>query len=111
MKDIALMALLRSESIRFDDVLNFIAERYNYVPSGFRNGDQYNTEGENQGSARVLFLGYLNGLSEVETLTLFGEHYSAVLRHPEGTDHQNIRQFIQHGWSGVSFDRDVLSKK
>jgi HopJ type III effector protein. len=34
-------------------------------------------------------------------LSLFAEHYAAVLATPEATDHQNIRQFMQNGWDGI----------
>ncbi|HAD80214.1 MAG TPA: HopJ type III effector protein, partial [Flavobacteriaceae bacterium] len=44
-------------------------------------------------------------------LKLFAEHYQAVLETPEGTDHNNIRQFMQNGWDGVKFENEVLTKK
>jgi hypothetical protein len=34
-----------------------------------------------------------------------------VLKRPEGTDHQNIRNFMQHGWARVKFDRMPLQPK
>lgn len=111
MKDIQIVQLLKTEKIQFNDVLAFIADNYYYSPSGFKNGAQYNTENENQGSARVLYLAYLHELSKEETLALFGEHYRSVVDTPDGGDHQNIRQFLQHGWSGISFDREVLFKR
>ena len=50
----------------------------------------------------------LNSLSQEQTLALFAEHYAAVLATPEGTDHQNIRQFMQHGWDEVQFQAEAL---
>lgn len=110
MKDIQLLELLKKD-IQFNDVLEVIANGYAYSPSAFKNGDQYNAENENQGSARVLYAAYLNQLTEKETLHLFGEHFQTVLNNPDGTDHQNIRQFLQHGWSGVHFEREVLTRR
>lgn len=102
---------LDSKEIQFKDILDYIAERYDYTPSAFQNGNQYNAEHENQGSARVFSFARLHGLSTEDTLKLFAEHYEAVLSTPEGIDHQNIRQFMQNGWEGVKFDREVLEEK
>ncbi|ENR5726451.1 HopJ type III effector protein, partial [Acinetobacter baumannii] len=41
----------------------------------------------------------------------FAEHYASVLATPEGTDHQNIRQFMQNGWDGVKFEGQALTEK
>ena len=42
-------------------------------------------------------------LSKDVTLWLFGQHYTAVLKDPDGTDHKNIRAFMEGGWSAVTF--------
>lgn len=110
MKDIQLLELLKRD-VQFNEVLEVIANGYLYSPSAFNNGDQYNAENQNQGSARVLYAAHLNQLTEEETLHLFGEHFQSVLNDPEGTDHQNIRQFLKYGWSGVRFEREVLTSK
>jgi HopJ type III effector protein len=34
-----------------------------------------------------------------------------VIEHPEGQDHQNIRQFIKDGWDGIQFESDPLHLK
>ncbi|MBU2268584.1 MAG: HopJ type III effector protein, partial [Bacteroidetes bacterium] len=39
------------------------------------------------------------------------EHYQSVLVNQEGTDHQNIRQFMIHGWDGIEFKDSVLKPK
>lgn len=106
-----LLQQLSAKQIVFKDVLAYIEENYQYTASTFKNGNQQNAETENQGSARVLYFAKLNDLSKEDTLTLFAEHYDAVLSTPDGTDHQNIRQFMLEGWAGVDFDTIVLEKK
>lgn len=106
-----LLERLDSQEIQFKDVLEYIAENYEYTASAFQNGAQYNAEHENQGSARVLSFAQIQRLSKEDTLRLFAEHYALVLATPTGNDHQNIRQFLQHGWEGVKFDREVLTVK
>ncbi len=50
----------------------------------------------------------LHELSEAKTLALFGDYYrSDVLKNPEGSDHQNIRNFIREGWAGVAFEGEA----
>ena len=100
---------VRAELLPFSDIIAYIESRYAVQPRGFKNGDQFNEPTQNQGSAKVLYFGKLNDLSQADTLLLFAEHYRAVLATPEGTDHQNIRQFQQHGWKGVRFEGPVLT--
>ena len=57
----------------------------------------------------MLYFARLNKLSREDTLLLFAEHYRAVLDDPEGTNHQNIRQFMENGWEGVEFEGDILN--
>lgn len=102
---------LNNNEIIFADVLAFIDDNYNYTPSSFTNGNQENAIDQNQGSAKVLAFAKLNDYTENDTLKLFAEHYKAVIETPNGTDHNNIRQFMQNGWNGVSFENDVLTKK
>ncbi|MEB2777756.1 HopJ type III effector protein [Algoriphagus sp. D3-2-R+10] len=53
-----------------------------------------------------------HGLSPSETLVLFGDfHRKDVLENPDGSDHQNIRNFMQAGWEGIEFDGEVLVGK
>lgn len=106
-----LLNSLLAKQIQFKDVLTHIDELYVYTPSAFKNGAQDNAVNENQGSARVLFFAKLNDLSQEDTLQLFAEHYASVLETPEGTDHQNIRQFQLNGWDGVAFENTVLVLK
>lgn len=54
----------------------------------------------------------LNQLSKDETLALFGDFYRTdVLQNPEGTDHQNIRNFMVSGWDGISFEGEALKSQ
>lgn len=102
---------VNSGKVNFAGVLVFIDDRYAHTPTAFKNGNQLNAASENQGSARVLYFAKLNQLNKEETLQLFAEHYQAVLDHPGADNHQNIRQFMQHGWEAVEFDGIVLSPR
>jgi hypothetical protein len=100
----ALIKSLKANTTAFKDVLAFIDTYYQHQPTAFKNGEAYNEATQNQGSARVFAFAQLNDLSKEDTLYLFAEHYQAVLNTPEGTDHQNIRQFMKHGWAGIVFE-------
>ncbi|WP_316784898.1 HopJ type III effector protein [Pedobacter frigiditerrae] len=104
-----LLADLKTNSITFSQVIAFIENYYQHQPTAFKNGDAYNETTQNQGSAKVFAFAQLNELSEADTLLLFAEHYQAVLASPEGTDHQNIRQFMANGWDGILFEGDALA--
>ena len=106
-----LLAQLKDGSAKFADVIAFIEARYQHMPTAFQNGAQFNAATENQGSAKVFSFAQLEGLNQADTLSLFAEHYASVLATPEGTDHQNIRQFMQNGWDGVKFEGQALSVK
>ncbi|TQR61049.1 HopJ type III effector protein [Acinetobacter sp. RF14B] len=106
-----LLALLTAGEAQFSDVIAYIDARYTYTPTAFKNGQQQNAANENQGSAKVLSFARFHGLNQAQTLSLFAEHYTSVLLSPEATEHQNIRQFMQHGWDGVQFEAEALAKK
>ncbi len=106
-----LLASLKSGKTPFAKVLEFIDTNYQHQPTAFKNGDAYNEATQNQGSARVFSFAQLNNLSAEDTLCLFAEHYKAVLDTPQGTDHQNIRQFMAHGWGGIVFEGEALKIK
>lgn len=100
------------ESIQFEDSMTVIESNYNFTPITFRNGEILNEAGQNNGSCKILAFGQLNGLSVDETLACFGKFYREdVLGNPEGEDHQNIRNFMQSGWDGVSFHGAALMPK
>lgn len=98
--------------VEFTDTMAVIDSLYNFTETEFRNGDTVNLAGQNNGSCKIFAFGKLNQLSEQHTLACFGKYYREdVLEHPDGEDHQNIRNFIQHGWSGVVFEGEALTEK
>jgi hypothetical protein len=100
------------EDIGFNEVIAHIDETYDFKPTKFTNGNTVNEAGQNNGSCKIFSFARLHNLSKDETLALFGEFYrNDVLRNPEGTDHQNIRNFIESGWEGISFEGEALTKK
>lgn len=100
------------EKIIFKDVIAYIDENYDFTPTKFTNGNTINEANQNNGSCKVFSFAQLNNLSKEQTLSLFGEFYREdVLKNPNGTDHQNIRNFIEFGWDGISFDGEALKKK
>lgn len=103
-----LLQQLKSNSATFKEVIEFIETYYQHTPTAFKNGSAYNEATQNQGSAKVFAFAKLNNLAEADTLYLFAEHYQSVLAHPDGSDHQNIRQFIANGWLGVVFEGEAL---
>lgn len=106
-----LLLQLQQGNAKFADVLAYIEARYTHTPTAFKNGTQHNAATENQGSAKVFAFAQQQNLTPEQTLALFAEHYAAVLATPNGTDHQNIRQFMQHGWNGIVFEGQALVAK
>ncbi|KQT15083.1 type III effector [Chryseobacterium sp. Leaf404] len=101
-----------AEEIQFNDVIAFIDAHYDFTPTKFTNGNTLNEAGQNNGSCKVFSFAKLNDLTKEDTLALFGSFYREdVLKNPEGTDHQNIRNFIEYGWDGVSFKGNALKRK
>ena len=100
------------EKIIFKDVIAYIDENYDFTPTKFTNGNTINEANQNNGSCKVFSFAQLKNLSKEQTLWLFGEFYREdVIKNPDGTDHQNIRNFIEFGWDGISFDGEALKKK
>ncbi len=106
-----LIQQLKANALTFKEVIEFIETYYQHQPTAFKNGEAYNEATQNQGSAKVFSFAKLNDLSREDTLYLFAEHYHSVLNTPNGTDHQNIRQFMAHGWAGVVFESEALVSK
>ena len=99
-------------TIQFKEVIAYIDENYHFTPTQFTNGNTVNEADQNNGSCKVFSFAKLNHLSKEEVLNLFGEFYREdVLKNPEGTDHQNIRNFMTFGWDGISFEGEALTKK
>jgi hypothetical protein len=103
-----LIQKLKANSLSFKEVIEFIETHYQHQPTAFKNGEVYNEATQNQGSAKVFSFAQLHNLSQEDTLYLFAEHYQSVLNTPNGTDHQNIRQFMKHGWSGIYFNNPSI---
>ncbi|RNA62903.1 type III effector [Chryseobacterium nematophagum] len=100
------------ETIDFKDVIAYIDENYDFIPTQFKNGNIVNEENQNNGSCKVFSFAKLNNLSKENVLALFGEFYREdVLKNPEGSDHQNIRNFMLFGWDGIVFEGEALKKK
>ena len=100
------------DSIEFKDTMAVIEATYDFTPHAFKNGDLMNEAGQNSGSCKLFSFARLQGLSEQQTLQCFGAYYrDDVLKHPHGTDHQNIRNFIKTGWAGIEFKNAALKSK
>lgn len=98
------------ERMSFQETIAVIEENYIFAPTAFSNGNQINKAGENNGSCKIFAFAKLNQLNKLQTLTCFGNYYfEDVLLHPEGTDHQNIRNFMKFGWDGIHFEKEPLS--
>ena len=101
----------RAEIVSFEESMALIDSHYDFSPSAFKNGDLLNEAGQNSGSCKILAFGQIHQLSKPQTLAMFGQHYRDVLATPQGSDHQNIRQFMKHGWDGVLFSQLALELK
>ncbi len=103
------------QSVDFTDVMEAINVSYHYTPTQFTNGfaedKVVNEAGTNEGSCRVFAFGLDQQLNEQQTLACFGTFYrDDVLGNLDGEDHANIRAFIKHGWAGISFNGQVLTR-
>ena len=93
------------ETIQFTDTMAVIDDHYDFTPTKFVNGDLINEANQNNGSCKLLAFAKLNELNKTSILHCFGDYYREdVLKHPDNTDHQNIRNLIIHGLEGVQFE-------
>lgn len=100
------------EDIAFSDTMAVIDANYEFTPTAFTNGALHNAAGQNNGSCKVFSFARLHDLSAEQTLHCFGDYYRKdVLGNPQGTDHQNIRNFINTGWAGIAFAGDALKPR
>jgi len=100
------------DSVSFDDTMTVIESLYEFTPTAFDNGSLVNEAGKNNGSCKLFSFAQAQGLTEQQTLNCFGAYYrDDVLKHPDGTDHQNIRNFIRTGWAGINFKGIALMPK
>ena len=98
--------------ISFAETIAVIDENYDFTPTPFFNGTQHNAAGENSGSCKIFAFAQLQNLLQPDTLACFGAYYfEEVLGDPEGTNHQNIRNFIKTGWHGIQFEGEALTLK
>lgn len=97
------------EQITFNETIAYIDENYQFIPTAFKNGETYNEANQNNGSCKIFSFAKKLGLSQIQTLHLFGDFYRIdVLNFPNNTDHQNIRNFIKFGWEGINFEGEAL---
>jgi hypothetical protein len=100
------------ETIVFNDTTSVIEAKYNFTPTAFKNGTLENGVGENSGSCKLFAFAKLEKLTKEDTLACFGQFYfDDVLKDPNGTGHQNIRNFMKTGFNGLSFEGNPLTKK
>lgn len=105
-----LIAQLKTGPVEFQQVMAVIDAHYDFTPTEFQNGAQHNAAGSNNGSCKLLAFAQLHQLDQQATLNAFGAYYTEdVLQHPQGDDHQNIRNFMQQGWAGVRFAGQPLT--
>ena len=98
-------------AITFKETMQVIEDYYTFNPTAFANGDIINNAGENNGSCKLFAFAMHQEFTKEETLLCFGEHYQTVLEDKNGTSHQNIRNFIQTGFKGLSFENEALTLK
>jgi hypothetical protein len=99
-------------TITFAETIAVIEENYDFNPTAFANGTQKNAAGENSGSCKLFAFAKLQNISQAETLAGVGSYYfEEVLGDPEGTSHQNIRNFMKSGWDGIQFEGEALNLK
>lgn len=107
------LATLKSnpKQIDFSETMAVIDHYYKFTPTAFTNGTLENTADQNLGSCKLFAFAVDQNLSKEETLACFGAHYfENVLINPNGTGHQNIRNFIKTGFEGLHFETFPLLK-
>lgn len=109
-----LLQLLRDspESVAFNDTMVVIDSLYDFTPTAFTNGALRSEAGQNNGSCKIFSFAKPHQLPPQQTLHCFGDYYRKdVLGNPDGTNHQNIRNFMKSGWEGIAFEGDALKLK
>ncbi|CAM1334258.1 HopJ type III effector protein [Tenacibaculum aestuariivivum] len=96
----------------FSDTISIIEDNYSFTPSAFKNGDLENASTQNLGSCKVLSFAVKQQLTKEEALACFAQYYFIdVLENSTGTDHQNIRSFMNTGFEGLVFENETLVEK
>lgn len=102
----------QSSEVLFEEIIAIVDEYFDFTPTAFQNGDLRNAAGENSGSCKLFSVAKIMGLDEQQTLVSFGQYYrDDVQGNPDGDDHQNIRNFMKTGWSGIDFEQLALQMK
>ena len=100
------------KNIAFSETIDTIEANYNFTPTAFQNGNTHNAAGTNSGSCKLFAFAQIQQLTKEETLACFGSYYfDEVLGDPEGSNHQNIRNFMVTGWDGIQFEGMALDFK
>lgn len=100
------------KTIQFSETMSVIEANYNFTPTAFKNGNLANKSNENMGSCKLLAFAKNQELTKEETLACFGDfYYNDVLENPDGTSHQNIRNFMEFGFKGLHFEHHPLKQK
>jgi hypothetical protein len=102
--------------VSFDETIAAITENYHYQATEFSSGLNehllVSKAGTNEGSCKIFAFARFHQLDQQQTLNLFGDYYRLdVLNDPEGTGHQNIRNFMKYGWEGICFKGETLTAK
>ena len=63
------------ELITFQETIEVIDSNYSFTPTTFKNGNQLNNTGENNGSCKIFAFSKIHHLEKEETLSLFGSYY------------------------------------
>ena len=94
----------KPKQLVFSETMSVIEKNYVFTPTAFKNGDLQNS--------KVFSFALKQQLTKEETLACFGQYYFIdVLENPNGTDHQNIRNFMNTGFKGLIFDNETLVEK
>jgi hypothetical protein len=102
---------LESNENPFSDTLAFIDQWYEHTPCAFTNGNVANSENQNQGSCKVLAFAIAEGLTDLQALQCFGEHYRDVIATPNVDNHHNLRRLLKDGLVDISFDGTPLKRR
>lgn len=95
----------KPETINFTDTMAVIDTLYTFTPTKFKNGNLVNEVDQNNGSCKLFAFAQIQKINEQQTLACFGQYYrDDVLKNPDAEDHQNIRNFMKTGWTGIKFD-------
>ncbi|GAA4892360.1 HopJ type III effector protein [Flaviramulus aquimarinus] len=98
--------------IEFSETINVIDEHYEFTSTAFKNGTLENAKGQNLGSCKLFAFAKAQELTKDETLACFGQlYFNDVLKDPKGTGHQNIRNFMNTGFEGLTFEGMPLKEK